>query len=513
MANTRKSMRKIRQVLKLAWESELGKHQIARSLSMSATTVGEYLLRASTAELSWPLPEALDDAALEAKLFPKLPKAERESRPMPDWPTVRKEMTRKGVTLLLLWDEYKAIHPDGLQYSQFCDRYRSWCGKLDLVMRQKHRAGEKLFVDYAGQTVPITCSGTGEIQEAEIFVATMGASNYTYAEATWTQAMPNWIASHIRCFEYLGSVPVLLVPDNLKSGVTRTCRYEPVLNATYEDLADHYGTAVLPARVRRPKDKAKVENGVLVVERWILARLRNHTFFSLHELNAAIRELLVELNTKPFQKLPGCRKEVFEQLDRPAMKALPGNRYTYAEWKQARVHIDYHVQVLGHHYSVPYQLVKEQLDVRITANTVELFKRNKRVASHRRSTIKGGFTTLTEHMPKAHQQYADWTPQRLVRWAHQSGPATAEVVATIMASRGHPQQGFRSCLGVMGLKSYGQDRLEAACQRALRLGACSFKSLQSILKQGLDYQPLPETDDPDQEPIAHPNIRGAGYYH
>ena len=513
MANTRKSMRKIRQVLKLAGESGLRRRQIARSLSMSATTVGDYLLRASTAGLSWPLPEALDDAALEAQLFPKLLKAERESRPMPDWPTVRKDLARKHVTLLLLWDEYKAIYPEGLQYSQFCDRYRIWSGKLDLVMRQKHRAGEKLFVDYAGQTVPITCSGTGEIRDAQIFVATMGASNYTYAEATWSQGLPDWIASHIRCFQYLGSVPALLVPDNLKSGVNQPCRYEPVLNATYEDLADHYGTAVMPARVRRPKDKAKVEQSVLLVERWILARLRNHTFFSLRELNAAIRELLVVLNSKSFKKLPGCRQEMFEQLDRPAMKALPGTRYTYAEWKKARVHIDYHLQVLGHYYSVPYQLVKQELDVRITANTVELFKRNHRVASHHRSMIKGGFTTLTEHMPKAHQQYAHWTPQRLVRWAQSAGPSTAEVVATIMASRAHPQQGFRSCLGVMGLKSYGQDRLEAACQRALRLGACSFKSLQSILKQGLDYQPLPATEEPDQEPIAHPNIRGGAYYH
>lgn len=514
MANTRKSMRKIRQVLRLAWESGLVKRQIARSLSMSPTTVGEYLRRAATAGLSWPLPAELDDAELEVRLFPTLPKVERESRPMPDWPTVRKELARKGVTLVLLWDEYKAIHPEGLQYSQFCDRYRAWSGKLDLVMRQNHLAGEKLFVDYAGQTVPITCTGTGEVRHAEIFVATLGASNYSYAEATWSQAMPDWIASHIRCFEYMGSVPSLLVPDNLKSGVTQTCRYEPVLNATYEDLADHYGTAILPARVRRPKDKAKVENGVLVVERWILARLRNHTFFSLPELNAAIRELLAVLNTKPFQKLPGCRKELFEQVDRPAMKALPGQRYTYAEWKKARVHIDYHVEVLGHYYSVPYQLVKQELEVRITANTVEILQGNKRITSHPRSALKGRHTTQIEHMPKAHQQYANWTPERLVRWAEKSGPGTAELIATILASRAHPQQGFRSCLGIMRLgKSYGDDRLEAACQRALKLGACSFKSLQSILKNGLDYQPLPEAEEPDNEPIAHPNIRGAGYYH
>ena len=334
MANTRKSMRKIRQVLRLAWETGLGKRQIARSLSMSRTTVGEYLRRAVSADLSWPLPDSLDDAALEAQLFRTLPKDERESRPMPDWPEVRKELARKGVTLLLLWDEYKAIHPRGLQYSQFCNHYRVWSGTLDLVMRQQHLAGEKLFVDYAGHTAPITCSGNGEIREAQIFVATLGASNYTYAEATWSQGLPDWIASHIRCFEFMGCVPALLVPDNLKSGVTRPCRFEPVLNATYEDLADHYGTAILPARVRRPKDKGKVEQSVLLVERWILARLRNHTFFSLSELNSAIAELLKDLNTKAFKKLPGCRQEIFDQVDRPAMKALPDNRYTYAEWKK-----------------------------------------------------------------------------------------------------------------------------------------------------------------------------------
>jgi transposase len=514
MANKRKTMRKIRQVLRLSWEAGLVKRQVARSLSMSPITVAEYLRRAQRAGLSWPLPEQLDDGALEARLFPRLPKGARDTRPLPDWAEIHQALKRKGMTLLLLWQEYKETYPEGLQYSQFCDRYRHWAGKLDVVMRQRHRAGEKLFVDYAGQTAAVVDPASGEIREAQIFVATLGASHYTYAEATWTQTLPDWIGAHIRCFEYLGAVPVLLVSDNLKSAVNRPCRYEPQAHATYEDLADHYGTALLPARVRRPRDKAKVENAVLLVERWILARLRHHTFFSLAALNEAIREQLEVLNTKPFQKLPGCRKSLFEQLDRPAMKPLPDARYTYAEWKKARVHIDYHVEVLGHYYSVPYQLVKQEVDVRITANTVELLHRNGRVASHRRSALKGGHTTLTAHMPQAHRQYADWTPQRLVRWAHQSGPATAELVATILASRAHPQQGFRSCLGIMRLgKSYGEARLEAACQRALKLQACSFKSLQSILKTGLDRQALAQTEDPVADPITHPNIRGAGYYH
>jgi transposase len=514
MANKRKSMRKIRQVLRLAWEAGLVNRQVARSLSMSPSTVDEYLRRARRAGLSWPLPEHLDDRALEAQLFPQLPKGARDARPLPLWAELHQELKRKGMTLLLLWQEYKAIHPDGLQYSQFCERYRLWAGKLDVVMRQRHRAGEKLFVDYAGQTVAVVDPASGEIREAQIFVATLGASHYTYAEATWTQTLPDWIASHIRCFEFLGAVPALLVSDNLKSAVNRPCRYEPQTQATYEDLADHYGTALLPARVRRPRDKAKVENAVLLVERWILARLRQQTFFSLTALNEAIRELLKALNAKPFQKLPGCRKTLFEQLDRPAMKPLPDARYTYAEWKKARVHIDYHVEVLGHYYSVPYQLVKQEVDVRLTANTVELLHRNKRVASHRRSALKGAHTTLGAHMPQAHRQYADWTPQRLVQWAHNSGPATAELVATILASRAHPQQGFRSCLGIMRLgKAYGDARLEAACERALKLGACSFKSLQSILKNGLDRQALAQAEAPAPDPITHANIRGAGYYH
>ena len=514
MANRRKSMRKIRHVLKLAQESGLTKRQIARSLSLSATTVGEYLRRAADAKLSWPLPADWDDCQIEAALFPSRPKGRRDIRPLPDWPAIHREYRRKGVTLLLLWEEYRAAYPDGIQYSQFCDRYRTWAGKLNLVMRQHHRAGEKLFVDYSGQTVPMAGQATAEFRQAEIFVATLGASNYTYAEATWTQGLPDWVGSHIRCFEYLGAVPALLVPDNLKSAITRPCRYEPDANATFEDMADHYGAAILPARVRRPQDKAKVENSVLLVQRWILARLRHHTFFSLAELNRAIRELLIDFNQRPFKKLPGCRQELFEQIDRPAMLPLPNQRYTYAEWKLARVHIDYHAEVLGHYYSVPYQLVKRQLEVRITANTVEFLHHNKRVASHRRSALKGRHTTLAEHMPRAHRQYAGWTPQRLVRWAEKNGPATAELIAVMLRSRAHPQQGFRSCLGIMRLgKSYGDERLEAACRRALPLNATSYKSVKSILDKNLDRQPLPERDEITNEPILHPNIRGAGYYH
>jgi len=432
-------------------------------------------------------------------------------RPLPDWSSQYKELKRKGVTLFLLWQEYKAVYPDGYQYSRFCELYRAWASKIDVSMRQTHKAGEKLFVDYAGQSLPITNPETGEIREAQVFVATLGASSYTFAEVTWTQTLPDWIGSHTRAFAFFGGASEILVPDNLKSGVTTPCRYEPGLNRTYMDLASHYGTAIIPARVYKAKDKAKVESGVLVVGRWILARLRNRTFFSLGEANTAIVELLTQLNDRPFQKLPGSRREMFETLDKPALKQLPASPYTYAEWKKARVNIDYHIEVDGHYYSAPYQLIKQSLDVRTTAHTVECFHKGKRVASHRRSFHKGKHTTVTEHMPKAHQEYAEWTPQRLVRWAASFGPNTSGVVEAIMRKRVHPQQGFRSALLRLG-KQYGQKRLENACERALATGATSYKSVASILKANLDKQPVQETFE-DAEPIEHGNIRGAGYYH
>jgi transposase len=507
-------MRQIRQILKLAWEAGLVRRQIARCLSLSPTTVSEYLDRAERAGLGWPLPAELDDAQLEAKLFTRPAPPRLGERPLPDFAEVHRELKRKGVTLMLLWQEYKEQHPNGLQYSQFCERYRHFAGRLDLVMRQSHRAGEKLFVDYAGQTVEVVDRSTGEVCRAQIFVATLGASNYTYAEATWTQSLPDWIGSHVRALEYFGAVPALLVPDNLRSGVTRACRYEPEPNVTYAEMAHHYGTAILPARVARPRDKPKVENAVLLVERWILARLRHCMFFSLAELNRAIGTLLEPLNAKAFRKLPGSRRTLFETLDRPAMHPLPELRYEFAEWKKVRVNIDYHVEVDGHYYSVPYQLVRHQLEARFTATTVECLHKGKRVASHPRSALRGRHTTVAEHMPKAHQAYLKWTPERLVRWAEQTGPGTAELVATILQSRAHPQQGFRSCLGILRLeKSFTGERLEAACRRALTLQSTSYKSVHSILKNGLDRAPLPGESEKDApEPIAHGNIRGADYY-
>jgi transposase len=475
--------------------------------------VAEYLRRAKGTGLSWPLPAELDDAQLERKLFPPPVAIPSDQRAVPDWSVVNQEFRRKGVTLQLLWDEYKEANPEGFQYSWFCDSYRRWLGKVDVVMRQTHRAGEKLFVDYAGQTVPVIDRVSGEVVDAQIFVAVLGASNCTYAEATWTQALPDWIGSHVRAFSYFGSLPEIVVPDNLKSGVHLAHRYEPELNPTYAEMGQHYGVAIIPTRSAKPRDKAKVESGVLVVERWILAKLRNRQFFSLNELNAAIAELLEALNSRPFKKLPGCRKSLFDSLDRPAMQPLPATPYEYAEWKKVRVNIDYHVAIDKHYYSVPYQLVKQQLDARVTATTVELLHKGKRVASHRRAYQPGRHTTVNVHMPKAHREYAEWTPERLVRWASETGPATAKLVEAILTSRPHPQHGFRACLGIMRLgKSYTTARLEAASRRALAIGSCSYKSVESILKNGLDRKPLPPTTI-DTPAIEHHNLRGSDYYH
>jgi transposase len=506
-------MRKIKEVLRLKWGQGLSNRQIAKACGIGRPTVGEYLRRAAEAGLAWPLPADLDEAALERQLFPPPSSLPAPARGVPDWSHVHQELKRKGVTLFLLWQEYRETHPEGYQYSWFCDHYRAWQGKLDVVMRQDHRAGEKLFVDYAGQTMPVVDRETGEIREAQIFVAVLGASNYTYAEATWTQGLPDWIGSHRRAFAFLGGVPELVVPDNLRAGVSKAHRYEPDTNPTYQDMAAHYGVAVLPTRVRRPRDKAKVEAGVLVVERWILAALRRRTFFSLAQLNAAIRGLLEKLNARPFKKLPGCRRAHFEALDKPALKALPAEPYEYAEWEKARVHIDYHVAVEGHYYSVPHALIKKQLDVRITQNTVECFYRGQRVASHRRSLHKGRHTTVPAHMPESHRQAGEWTPQRLSSWAAKTGPATEKLITTVLTSRKHPQQAYRSCLGILRLgKAYGDARLEAACRRALILGSHSYKSIESILKHRLDDKPLAEQQELAL-PEDHDNIRGPSYYH
>ena len=510
MANKGLSMRKVREVLRLHHVAGLSARAIARSLKISPVTVRRYVSRAEELALGWPLPESLDDAQLERRLFPA-PAPSCSPRPLPEWTQVHRELRLKDVTLALLWEEYKAAHPQGLQYSRFCERYRAWASTLDAVMRQEHRAGEKMFVDYAGRTVAVVDRETGEIRQAQVFVAVLGASNYTFAEATWSQALPDWIASHVRAFEFFGGCAELVIPDNHRPAVSRVHRYEPDTNPTYHDLAQHYGVAVLPARVRKPRDKAKVETGVQVVQRWVLAALRNRTFFSLGELNAAIARLLERLNTRPFRKLPGSRRSMFEQLDRPALRPLPTQRYVFAEWKRARVNIDYHVEVEGHYYSVPHALIRRQLDVRLTATTVECLYRAQRVASHMRSSRKGHHTTVDEHMPEKHRRMGQWTPERFIRWAEKIGPHTAALITTVLNSRRHPQQAFRSCLGILRLaKSYGDERLEAAAARALAIGANSYRSIESILTHHLDENPSEQIEL--ALPIEHHNIRGARYY-
>ena len=507
MAAKRISMRKTKDILRLH-HSGLSGRQIAASLQVSRSVVATTLERARAADISWPID--LDEGELSDLLYGK-PAERTSSRPLPDWAQVHRELSRKGVTMQLLWQEYKATHPDGYQYSWFCERYRNWRLKLDVVMRQDHKAGEKLFVDYAGQTMPITNPETGEVTEAQIFVAVLGASNYTYAEATHSQSLKDWILSHRRALEFFGGVPEIVVPDNLKSGVTKAHRYEPDINPAYQDIAAHYGFAVLPARVAKPRDKAKAESGVQVVERWILARLRDQSFFSLFELNAAIAGLLKSYNERPFQKLPGSRRSLFEEVDQPVLVPLPANAYEYAWWKKARVHIDYHVEIEGHYYSVPYEHVRQQIDVRVSELTVECFFKGVRIASHRRSLRRAKHTTQTEHMPEKHRQHAKWTPERLAKWAAKSGPYTEALIKEVIASRPHVEQGYRSSLGILRLgDTYGRERLESASERALSIGTTSYQSMASILKNGLDKKALPSNET--AEPAHHANIRGASYY-
>jgi len=504
-------MRKVREVLRLSWGGKLSSRAVARSCGIGRTTVREYVQRAKKAELSWPLPEGLSDSDLEALLFPPPVSPTNAPRPLPDWQHIHDELPRQGVTLFLLWEEYKAVHPDGYEYSRFCELYRQWRGKLPVWMRQEHKAGEKLFVDYAGMTMPVVNRKTGELRQAQIFVAVLGASHYTYAEATWTQSLPDWIASHVRALEFLGAVPRLIVPDNLRSGVSHACRYDPDANPTYCSFAEHYGTAILPARVRKPRDKSPVEVGVKGVEQRILAKLRNRTFFSLAELNEAIATLLAEYNERPFQQREGSRNTLFETVDKPALLPLPSTRYEYAEWLKARVNLDYHVRADDHYYSVPYRLVKEEVHIRLTATVVEIFHQGLRVASHPRADTKHHHSTQKEHMPEGHRAHAEWTPDRVIRWVGRAGEATAELAERIIASRPHPEQGFRACMGLKRLgETYGSERLEAACQRALAIQSASYRSVKSILENGLDRTPLATA--PPAAAIDHENVRGPDYY-
>lgn len=504
MAQKRLPVRKIREVLRLN-AAHISVRQIAASISCSRSSVQRCLKRAAEAGIGWPLPDALTDAELEARLYPKTPLL--NARPAPDFAVLHRELNRPGVTRMLLWQEYKAAHPEGWQYSVFCDRYRRWLARQDPVLRLEHAPGEKLFVDYAGQTVAVINRYTGEERTAQIFVAVLGHSNYTYAEASWSQKLPDWLGSQARALEYLGGVPRAIVPDNLKSAVSRAHRYEPELNPSYQDFAEHYGVAILPTRVRKPRDKAKVESGVLIVERWILARLRNRRFFSLGELNEAIAELLEELNRRPFQKLEGCRLSRFEQRDKPLLSPLPIRPYQFAEWKTAKVHPDYHIEVQRAYYSVPYRLIGQRVDVRLSSHSVEVFHRSKPVASHPRAKDRGRRATTEDHRPPQHAAVITQSMERVLKQARAVGPATAEVLGRQAARRKHPEETLRSAQGILRLgRDFTPERLEAACIRALEIQSYSYRTVRTLL-QTPPPEPSPATPD-----VTHENLRGPDYY-
>ena len=511
-------MRKIKEILRLRHEAGLPYRGIANALNIGYGTVVDYLNRAEQAGLAWPIPEGMNERDLGRLLFPTQAATGQRRFTEPDFPEVCQELKRKGVTKLLLWQEYRQRHPDdGYSYAQFCHRYRAWLGCQQRSMRQIHLAGEKLFVDYCGPTMTIVNPDTGEFREAQIFVAVLGASNYTFARASWSQKQADWLNAHVKAFEFFGGVPELVVPDNLKSAVRKTHRYEPDINPSYQQLAAHYQCVIVPARPYKPKDKAKAEVAVQIVERWIMARLRHQTFFTLASLNQAIRLLLDDLNQRPFKKLPGTRLSQFEQLDKPALRALPSHQYQYADIKQARVHIDYHIEYDKHYYSVPHHLVKQAVEVHATDSVVAICHQGQRVASHPRSRRQGAHSTCREHMPHAHQAMHGWSPERFLSWADDIGAETREVVSCLLQEKRHIEQSYRRVLALLSnAKKYGRERLNKACGRALLIGSPTRSSVESILKQGLDQVALETHNNAVQEELSlddHENVRGEEYYH
>src|SRR5580658_5488481 len=511
MPQERLPMRKIRDILRLK-VSGLSKRRIAASLGLSATAAGDCIRRARVAGIGWPVADDMTDEALERHLYPPPAATGKDRRSQPDWARVHRELKRPGVTLQLLWEEHRSAHCDGHGYSRFCELYQDWKGRLSPTMRQTHVAGERLFVDYAGTTLQVIDGATGEVHTAQLFVAALGASSLTYAEATLTQNLADWIGSHTRAFAFYGGVTAMVVCDNLRSGITKASFHEPAVNRTYAEMAAHYDTAIVPARPRKPRDKAKVEVAVQVATRWIIAKLRNIRFFSLVELNAAIRDCVTALNDRVSRHLGASRRALFEALDQPALKPLPTEPYVYAEWKQCKAGLDYHVEVAKHYYSVPHALLRQELWARITARTVELFHGGNRVAVHVRSSSNRKHTTVREHMPSSHRRYADWTPERIQGRANEIGPKTSALIEIILREKTHPEQGFRATIGILRhANSFGHERLEAACGRALEIGARSYTSVTSILKTNLDRRrPASATDGPA---IVHANIRGPRYFH
>lgn len=515
MPQERLTMRKIKEVLRLKWESRLSNRGVGRACKLSCSTVSEYVRRASRAGLSWPLPEGMGEEELYQKLFPEQSQAGEEQKPMPDWEQVHSELRKRGVTLKLLWMEYRESHAGGYQYTQYCTYYRRWSQQLKPTMRLLHKGGEELEVDYAGMTLSIVSAETGEITQAQIFVATLAASSYTYAEAQSSQTLPNWIGGHVRAFAFFGGLPRLLKPDNLKVGVKSPCYYEPDINPTYQKMAEYYGVGVLPTRVRKPKDKPSVENAVQNVERWVLAPLRKQTFFSVTEANQAMKPLLEALDNRQMEHLGKSRRELFEELDRPALRPLPAQPYEFAIWKSAKVNIDYHVEFEKHFYSVPHQLLHASVEVRATEHMVEIYHQGKQVAIHPRLATPGKYSTRSEHMPPNHRFVLDTigaiqgTPERLLFWGRQIGPLTAQLIEAILASRRYPEQAYRSCLGVLSLsRKHKRQAMETASQRLLNAHLLSYRDLKAELASLTNT-----TAEAEQLPLPlHENIRGKTYY-
>lgn len=511
MANKRLAMRRILEVFRLVFDCKLSHRKTAASLGMNPSTVDDYIRRANAAGLTWPLSPEMDDATLEALLFPGQVSS-KISRPDPDFIWIHEQLKQPGVNLSLLWYEYREKCADGYQYSAFCNHYRRWLAQHTLSMRQVHVAGEKTFSDFAGTKIPVVDPATGEVRYAHLFVTALGASGFGFGKAFWSENTAAWCLGHVDAFEYFGGAPLLIVPDNAKAAVIKASAYDPVLNSSFQEMAAHYGSAVVPARVRHPKDKPKAESTVRLYTTWVIARLRHRTFFSLRELNEAIRELIDIANSKPFKKQPGSRRELFERLDKPSLRPLPADRWEFAEFRAARVDPSYHIEVDGRAYSVPHQLARKIVDLRLTASTVEVLYKGRRVASHVRRAIAEP-ATLKEHMPPSHRWYADWSPARFASWADSIGPSTRQLIDKHLASENHIEISYRRCIGILKLaKTYGADRLEASSQRALATGAVSYRSIASMLKTGIDRRPLPAESLPNQLQIVHENIRGASYY-
>jgi transposase len=509
-------MRKLNELFRLKFDHGLSNRKVALACNTHHSVVSDYLVRFNLAGLKWPLEPEVSEEYLYQKLFPEKQELEiSPSKPIPDWEKVYEELkSHKYLTLQLIWKEYKERCPKGYGYSQFCNRFRQWKKTLDVTFRQNYRGGDRMFVDYAGGTVKIKSPLTGQHHDAFIFVAVLAASNYTFAEAHTNQDVKNWIGGHVRAFNYFQGVPQTATPDNLKAGVQSPCFYDPTINPTYNDMAMYYNLVVLPARKRKPKDKAKVEAGVKVVGQQILAVLRNRAFFSIQELNQAIKELLEELNNREMKHLEKSRKQMFESLDKPNLQPLPQKAYEFAEWKKVKVGIDYHVGYDKNFYSVPYRFAHKQAEVRATEKGIEVFHKHVRIASHPRWYEKNQYITIKEHMPANHQFMVDWNPKRFIRWAQKIGPSTTELIKQVLDTREHPQQSFRKCLGILNLaKRYSDERLEAAAQRALHYKIFSYKKIKNILDKGYEKINSGKNSNRESQPsLFHNNIRGDRYY-